>query len=50
MDEWCSCSWNASANVEAKHLGCYIIHVAKDHDSDVLAGGFNSPDHFTAVS
>ena len=23
MDEWCSCLWNASANVEAKHLGCY---------------------------
>jgi hypothetical protein len=22
-DEWCSCLRNASANVEAKHLGCY---------------------------
>ena len=25
MDEWCSCLWNASANVEAKHLGCYTF-------------------------
>jgi hypothetical protein len=25
-DEWCSCLWNASANVEAKHLGCYSHH------------------------
>ena len=25
MDEWCSCLWNASANVEAKHLGCYNV-------------------------
>ena len=24
MDEWCSCLWNASAIVEAKHLGCDI--------------------------
>ena len=23
MDEWGSYLWNASANVEAKHLGCY---------------------------
>ena len=23
MDAWCSCLWNASANVEAKHLGCH---------------------------
>ena len=25
MDEWCSCLWNASANVEDKHLGCYSM-------------------------
>jgi hypothetical protein len=23
MSEWCSCWWNASANMEAKHLGWY---------------------------
>jgi hypothetical protein len=29
-DEWCSCLWNASANVEAKHLGCYISYVGRE--------------------
>jgi hypothetical protein len=24
-DQWCSCLWNASANMEAKHLGSYKI-------------------------
>jgi len=32
------------------HVVDDVIPVAKDHDSDVLAGGFNSPDHFTTVS
>jgi hypothetical protein len=32
-DEWCSCLWNASANVEAKHLGCYKNHLASARQS-----------------
>jgi len=32
------------------HVVDDVIPVAKDHDSDVLTGGLNSPDHFSAVS
>ena len=32
------------------HVVDGVIPIAKDHDYDVLASGFNSPDHFTAVS
>jgi hypothetical protein len=26
VNEWCSSLWNASTNMEAKHLGCYTFH------------------------
>ncbi|CAD6206455.1 unnamed protein product [Miscanthus lutarioriparius] len=39
---------SSSQSVPA-HVVDDVIPVAKDHDSNVLAGGFNSPDHFTAI-
>jgi hypothetical protein len=30
--EWCSCLWNATTNVEAKHLGCYKYHRLHQND------------------
>jgi len=40
---------SSSQSVPA-HVVNDVIPVAKDHDSDVLTGGLNSPDHFSAVS
>jgi len=40
----------SSSQTVPAHVVDDVIHVAKDHDSDVLAGGFNSPYHFTVVS
>ncbi|CAD6229334.1 unnamed protein product [Miscanthus lutarioriparius] len=37
----------SSSQTVPAHVVDDVIHVAKDHDFDVLAGGFNSPDHFT---
>jgi hypothetical protein len=35
-DEWCSCLWNASANVEAKHLGCYTLEEQMQYNRRTL--------------
>ncbi|CAD6202770.1 unnamed protein product [Miscanthus lutarioriparius] len=40
----------SSSQFVPAHVVDDVIPVAKDHDSDVLTGGLNSPDHFSVAS
>ena len=52
MDEWCSCLWNASVNVEDKHLGCYKKHPGRwlKELQEVVWGLRTQASHNTSVS